>query len=97
MLALKLKELDKYFDLSYKVLHNDADWCIKKLDATSTIGAYRIIAARSTDGKKVVYDFYFKNSKQDMNKAELQELAEFISSCDSEEFYVNLDDFVLDS
>jgi hypothetical protein len=97
VLRLKIREVEKYFELSHKIIRNDSQWCIKKLDATSMFGAYRIIVAKSADSKKVVYDFYFKNSREDMSNNELQELLHFITLCQTQDFYDGLADFDLEN
>lgn len=97
VLALKLREVEKYFELSHQVIRSDADWCIKKLDATSMFGAYRIIVAKSLDSKRVIYDFYFKSSRANMSNSELTELSDFIIACGSQDFYDGLENFDLDT
>jgi hypothetical protein len=96
ILIIKCRELKRHMETSHQSIRNDAFWCIKKLDATCAFGAYRIIAARSQDGKHIVYDFYFKNKKSDLDHLELGELSDFIKQCEMSDFYNNLPDFILE-
>lgn len=70
VLAVKFIELERAIELSNQIIKgvyvND-DWEVKKLDATSPYGAYRIIVIFSKTSKRIIYDFYFKQDQTDIS------------------------------
>lgn len=94
VIKVKIEDFDRVFMLSkQKITETETGWVVKKIDATSQFGAYRIIIAKNLLSKKVMYDFYFKNSQSDMSHEDYNELKDFLLDCDQDEFYNNLDDF----
>lgn len=91
----KITSFDKVFFLSKQKISDFNGWELKKIDATSIFGAYRIILAKNSITKKIVYDFYFKNHKNDLTKLEISDLKDFVMECNDDEFYNNLQDFSL--
>lgn len=94
--AIRAKIADANFDKSLELSHQkmiDSDgWTVKKIDATSAFGAYRIIVARNEESSRVVYDFYFKGQKADMDSTEKANLKEFLLECDDTEYFESLSD-----
>ena len=65
-------------------------WVVKKIDATSVYGAYRIIVAQNKNNGNLVYDFYFKNKKDDLDKEEIEDIRSFLEDCKDEEYFDSL-------
>jgi hypothetical protein len=96
VIAVKVKDFDREFLLSKQTITiSHKGWVIKKLDATSMFGHYRIIVARDLNSKKVIYDFYFKNNKTDLDHQEIEDLKNFILECEDDNFYNELSDFTI--
>lgn len=93
VIKVKLKLFQDSFDLSKQKIIDDGDWIVKKIDATSLYGHYRIIVAQNTSSDKLVYDFYFKNNKEDMKKDEIRCLKDFLIECADQNFYDRLTNF----
>lgn len=97
VLITKIKDFEHIFDLSRQKLTPVYDWDIKKIDCTSSYGAYRLILAKNINENKVVCDFYFKNQKDHISDDDKLWLKNFLLECSNNNFYLelsNLEDLV---
>ncbi len=86
VIKIKLKNFQDTFDLSKQKMIDGEEWIVKKIDANCNFGHYRIIVAQNKSSKNFVYDFYFKNSKDDLSNDEIKNLRNFLKECESYEY-----------
>lgn len=90
VIKVKLEVFQDTFDLSKQKMIDTDYWVVKKIDATSVYGAYRIIVAQNKNNGNLVYDFYFKNKKDDLDKEEIEDIRSFLEDCKDEEYFDSL-------
>ena len=94
LLKVKISQkFDDQFTGSKQNLGMMNEWLVKKIDSATAFGDMRSIYAKKiTSGGelKTVCYFYFKSSKADLSKLDEENIAEFLSNCNSSEYYENL-------
>ena len=93
-LKLKIeKKFEDQFQGSKQNLGMVSDWLVKKIDSATIFGDMRSIYAKKItengDQKTVCY-FYFKSTKVDLTKKDDDNIAEFLSKCNNQDYFDSL-------